>query len=194
MAKKLNISRINELKTNAYDNIESYDDPDTPKALEQFTSQIKKVLQADPKMLESVPEYLPVALYGRVKFPSDAKLKWAHWINTSTQPEWDEFKVTIGFNNADLPLVKAVRTHSESLLIEACAALFLLAEDKPLPAAKRKAKQDADDDSYDADEQAADEDEDYTADDYDGYAAEDDDIDEEGYDDQYDEIRFKHEG
>lgn len=42
MAKKLNISRINELKTNAYDNIESYDDPDTPKALEQFTSQIKK--------------------------------------------------------------------------------------------------------------------------------------------------------
>lgn len=126
MAKKLNISRINELKTNAYDNIESYDDPDTPKALEQFTSQIKKVLQADPKMLESVPEYLPVALYGRVKFPSDAKLKWAHWINTATQPEWDEFKVTIGFNNADLPLVLAVRAYSEDLLIESCAVLYLL--------------------------------------------------------------------
>lgn len=78
MVKKLNISRINELKNNAYDNIESYDDPDTPKALEQFTSQIKKVLEADPKMLDTVPEYLPVALYGRIKFPAEAKLKWAH--------------------------------------------------------------------------------------------------------------------
>ena len=174
MAKKLNISRINELKTNAYDNIESYDDPDTPKALEQFTSQIKKVLQADPKMLESVPEYLPVALYGRVKFPSDAKLKWAHWINTATQPEWDEFKVTIGFNNADLPLVLAVRAYSEDLLIESCAVLYLLEnQGKSAPAPKRS----ADDDFEDEDSDYAD----YSDDD------DDDGEEEDGYYDHYDD-------
>lgn len=126
MAKQLNISRINELKNNAYDNIESYDDPDTPNALAQFTGQVKKILQADPKMLDSVPEYLPVALYGRVKFPPEAKLKWAQWLSSATQPTWDEFKVTIGFNNDDLPLVLAVRGYSEDLLIESCAVLYLL--------------------------------------------------------------------
>lgn len=194
MAKKLNLSHIRQLQTDAKENIESYSDPENPKALEQFTSKMKAVLVADPAMLESVPEYLPLALAGRVQFPAAAKTQWRQWLASGKMPSWDEFKVSIAFNNADLPLVKAVRTHSESLLIEACAALFLLAEEKPLPAAKRKANQDADDDSYEADEQAADEDEDYTADDYDGYAAEDDDSDEEGYDDQYDEIRFKHEG
>ena len=141
-----------------------------------------------------VPEYLPLALAGRVQFPAAAKTQWRQWLASGKMPAWDEFKVSIAFNNADLPLVKAVRTHSESLLIEACAALFLLAEEKPLPVAKRKAKQDANDDSYEADEQATDEDEDYAADDYDGYAAEDDDSDEEGYDDAYDDIRFKGEG
>ncbi len=180
MAKKLNISRINELKANAYDNIESYDDPDTPKALEQFTSQIKKVLQADPTMLESVPEYLPVALYGRVKFPSEAKLKWSHWINTATQPEWDEFKVTIGFNNADLPLVQAVRAYSEDLLIESCAVLYLLEnQGKSAPAPKHKAA-----DDFDGSE---DEDSDY--DDYSGsdYDDDEDGEEEDGYYDHYDD-------
>ncbi|MGL5359692.1 MAG: cold adaptation protein AtcA [Shewanella sp.] len=168
MAKKLNISRINELKNNAYDNIESYNDPDTPKALEQFTTQIKQVLLADPSMLASVPEYLPVALFGRVKFPSEAKLKWAHWINTATQPEWDEFKVTIGFNNADLPLVLAVRAYSESLLIESCAVLYLLeTQGKAAPVA---AHDDEDDD------------------DYMGHADDDDEgEEEEGYYDHYDD-------
>ncbi|MCH1932049.1 hypothetical protein L9G16_17885 [Shewanella sp. A25] len=182
MAKKLNISRINELKTNAYENIESYNDPDTPKALEQFTSQIKKVLQADPAMLESVPEYLPVALYGRVKFPSEAKLKWAHWINSATQPEWDEFKVTIGFNNADLPLVLAVRAYSENLLIESCAVLYLLEnEGKSAPAPKRKADDDSDDQFSD------DEDGDYDS--YSGsdYADDDEGEEEDGYYDHYDD-------
>ncbi len=69
MATSLNLSRIDELKENAYSNIESYNDPDTPNALAQFTSQIKAVLLADPALLNSVPEYLPIALYDRVKFP-----------------------------------------------------------------------------------------------------------------------------
>lgn len=170
MAKKLNISRINELKNNAYDNIESYNDPDTPKALEQFTTQIKKILLADPTMLASVPEYLPVALFGRVKFPSDAKLKWAHWINTSTQPEWDEFKVTIGFNNADLPLVLAVRAYSETLLIESCAVLYLLEnQGKASPVASHNDEDDDDDD-------------------YIGHSDDDEeDEEEEGYYDHYDD-------
>ena len=71
---KLNLEKIRQLTTDAWENIESYNDPDTPKALEQFTSQMKNVLLADPEMLESVPEYLPVALYGRVKFSKEAKL------------------------------------------------------------------------------------------------------------------------
>lgn len=168
MAKKLNISRIHDLRNNAYDNIESYDDPDTPKALEQFTSRIKKVLQADPKMLDSVPEYLPVALYGRVKFPAEAQLKWAHWINTATQPEWDEFKISIGFNNADLPLVLAVRAYSEDLLIESCAVLYLLeTQGKATP---KHNKDDEDDD------------------DYVGHSDDDDETEEEdGYYDHYDD-------
>ncbi len=53
MATSLNLSRIDELKENAYSNIESYNDPDTPNALAQFTSQIKAVLLADPALLNS---------------------------------------------------------------------------------------------------------------------------------------------
>lgn len=193
MAKKLNLSHIRQLQTDARENIDSYSDPENPKALEQFTSKMKAVLLADPEMLESVPEYLPLALAGRVQFPAAAKVQWRQWLASSKMPTWDEFKVSVAFNNADLPLVKAVRAYSETVLIEACAALFLLAEDKPLPAAKRQAKSDTHDDADVADDDAADE-EDYAADDYDGYATEDDDSDEEGYDDQYDEIRFKHEG
>ncbi|PKH08206.1 hypothetical protein [Moritella sp. Urea-trap-13] len=129
MTKALDLSRIDELKENAYSNIESYNDPDTPNALAEFTSQIKAVLLADPKLLDSVPEYLPIALYEQVKFPAEAKLKWAHWIKEGIQPEWNEFKTTVAFNKPDLPLVLAVRDYSETLLIESCIVLFLLSND-----------------------------------------------------------------
>ena len=111
-------------------------------------------------MLESVPEYLPVALYGRVKFSKEAKLKWAKWVQTATLPAWDEFKITVAFNNADLPLVKTVRDYSETLLIESCAVLYLLEQQGKAPARSRKRQQlkitttnqsyDEDDDSDDA--------------------------------------------
>lgn len=129
MTKALDLSRIDELKENAYSNIESYNDPDTPDALAQFTSQIKTILIADPKLLESVPEYLPIALYDKVKFPAEAKVKWAHWIKEGIQPDWDDFKVTVAFNKPDLPLVLAVKNFSETLLIESCIVLFLLANE-----------------------------------------------------------------
>lgn len=129
MTKALDLSRIDELKENAYSNIESYNDPDTPNALAEFTSQIKSILLADPKLLDSVPEYLPIALYEQVKFPPEAKLKWAHWIKEGIQPEWNDFKTTVAFNKPDLPLVLAVRDYSETLLIESCIVLFLLAND-----------------------------------------------------------------
>lgn len=190
MTKKLNIQKINQLKTDAYENIDSYNDPDTPKALEQFCDKIKTILQADPEMLESVPEYLPVALFGRVKFSKEAKLKWAKWIQTATLPAWDEFKVTVAFNNADLPLVKTVRNYSETLLIESCAVLYLLEQQGKAPARSRSASHDDADEepSYDEDN---DEMRDEADDDYNGR---DDDEDEEGYDDAYDDIRFKREG
>ena len=95
MSKTFDKNRLEALKTDAYENIESYNDPDTPKALEKFTAQIKGILQADPKMLQSVPEYLPVALYGRVKFTAEANLKWAAWLAKNTMPTWDEFKTSM---------------------------------------------------------------------------------------------------
>jgi hypothetical protein len=134
MATAINFDRIEQLKEDAYSNIESYNDPDTPNALEQFTSQIKTILIADPKLLDSVPEYLPIALCDKVKFPPEAKLKWAQWIKEGILPEWDEFKTTVAFNNADIPLVLAARGHSETLLIESCVVLFLLANDSQSPA------------------------------------------------------------
>jgi hypothetical protein len=178
MAKQLNIARINELKDNAFDNIESYNDPDTPKALEQFTNQIKGILLADPKMLDSVPEYLPVALYGKVKFPPQAKLKWAHWLDKRIQPQWDEFKVAVAFNNAELPLVVAVKGYSEQLLIESCAVLYLLeTQGKAKPAARQP---------HDDDEEESDFDSDYGSG-YDSDYDDDEDSDEEGYYDHYDD-------
>jgi len=177
MAKHLNIERINELKNNANDNIESYNDPDTPHALERFASQIREILLADPGMLESVPEYLPVALYNRVKFSPESKRQWAHWISLDIQPDWDEFKTTIAFNNADLPLALAVRKYNEDLLIESCAVVYLL-ETQGQAGLSQTA---ADDDSSEHDdiheherEDNDDEDTDY-------------DSEEEGYYDQYDE-------
>ncbi|ACA86108.1 cold adaptation protein AtcA [Shewanella woodyi] len=149
MATSLNLSRIDELKENAYSNIESYNDPDTPNALAQFTSQIKAVLLADPALLNSVPEYLPIALYDRVKFPPEAKLKWSGWIDEGIQPEWNDFKTTVAFNNADIPLVMAVRGHSETLLIESCAVLFLLENQNNTPSASKETDQDDDNDIED---------------------------------------------
>ncbi len=193
MTNKLNIQKINQLKTDAYENIDSYNDPDTPKALEQFSAKIKAILQADPEMLESVPEYLPVALYGRVKFSKEAKLKWAKWVQTATLPAWDEFKVTVAFNNADLPLVKTVRDYSETLLIESCAVLYLLEQQGKAPARSRNSSSEDQDDEPGYEEDYDSDDRDEADDDYNGNGR-DDDEDEEGYDDAYDDIRFKGEG
>ena len=146
MATAIDFERIEQLKEDAYSNIESYNDPDTPNALEQFTSQMKVILLADPKLLASVPEYLPIALYDKVKFPPEAKLKWAHWIKEGILPEWNEFKTTVAFNNADIPLVLAARGHSETLLIESCIVLFLLANDNQSTPANQ-------DDDYQEDEE-----------------------------------------
>ena len=188
MANKLNMARIRALQTDALENIESYMDPDTPKALEQFTAKMKAILLADPQMLESVPEYLPMALYGRVKFPPAAKIKWQQWLTSSTAPVWDEFKTSVAFNNADVELVKAIRAYSEAQLIEACAVLFLLEGSGKISAKRRNGSE-----SYneDGDTEHDDTEDSYHSDDdaNDGYGA-DDDSDEEGYDDQYDDIRF----
>lgn len=182
MSKSFDTARLAQLKTDAFENIESYNDPDTPKALANFTSQIKKVLAADPEMVLSVPEYLPVALFGRIKFTPAAKLKWSHWLNTNQQPSWDEFKTSVAFNNEDMPFVKTIRDFNEHLLIEACAVIYLLTFDQDVGAATA-------DDLDDSDEETADDHEDAMRD-YDGA----DDHEEDGYDDQYDEITFKREG
>ena len=184
MAKTLNLARIRALQTDALENIESYMDPDTPKALEQFTSKIKTILLGDPEMLESLPEYLPIALYGRVKFPAAAKKHWQQWLEQGKAPSWDEFKTSIAFANADLELVKAVRAHSEMQLIEACAVLYMLELGGKISAVSRNSQQ-TDDDYANSDD--AEVNYDYDSDDY----GSDDDSDEDGYDDQYDNIRFK---
>ena len=194
MTKKLDIQKINQLQTDAYENIDSYNDPDTPKALEQFSAKIKTILQADPEMLESLPEYLPMALFGRVKFSKEAKQQWAKWIQSATLPAWDDFKVTVAFNNADLALVKTVRAYSETLLIESCAVLYLLEQQGKAPARSRSASSEDDDSEAGYAEDYDDEDvRDEADDDYNGNGH-DDDEDEEGYDNAYDDIRFKGEG
>lgn len=185
MATKLNIARLNALKTDALENIESYMDPDTPKALEQFTAKMKAILLSDPQMLESLPEYLPVALYGRVKFAANAKAAWAQWLQQGIAPTWEQFKTSVAFANADLDLVKAVRAYSEIMLIEACAVLFMLDNAGKIPVVSRASAAESDSDNDDDD--TADREYDYDSDDY----GADDDSDEDGYDDQYDDIRFK---
>lgn len=184
MSKIFDKDRLEALKTDAYENIESYNDPETPKALEKFTSQIKSILQADPKMLHSVPEYLPVALFGRVKFTSEANLKWSAWLEKNTMPAWDEFKTSVAFNNADLPLVKTIREFNEDLLIESCAVLFML--NKHIAAAPGPRERDSEEED-DSDDSSFRNDSD---DDYEGNG----DEDEDGYDHQYDEITFNREG
>ncbi|MDX1536204.1 cold adaptation protein AtcA [Arsukibacterium sp.] len=196
MAAKLNLKRIRALQTDARENIESYLDPETPKALEQYTAKMKAVLLRDPELLASLPEYLPVALYGRVKFVPAAIAKWQHWLSTGTAPDWDEFKVSAAFNNADIELVKAIRAYSESLLIESCAVLFLMehGDISSKPGQSRVAGSDdtgeQDDFNDDNDSYTA---ENYGGDDYDSDNDQDDDTDEPGYDNQYDDIRFNRE-
>ena len=189
MVQKLNLTRIRALQTDAQENIESYMDPDTPKALEQFTAKLKAILLASPDMLDSVPEYLPMALYGRVKFVPAAKLQWQQWLNSGSAPSWDQFKTSVAFNNADMDLVKAIRSYSEAQLIEACAVLFLLDGSGKITAKRRNGSESYYDDDTGQDNDSSDEDDfagEYGSDD--DYAA--DDSDEEGYDDQFDDIRF----
>ena len=180
MQKKWDQARIKALMSDAGENIESYRDQDQPKALEQFTGKMKALLLADISMLEFMPEYLPLALYGRVQFPPKAKPEWARWLADGVQPSWDAFKVSVAFNNADLPLVKAVRAQSEDQLMEACAVLFLL--DNPLPRGSHRA-----DDDYELRDEEEDDGEDADADYHGGSDRYGDD---DGDQDMYDEVRF----
>lgn len=183
MSKKLNIPRLETLKTEALENIHSYDDPESPTALAQFTAKMKAILLQDPSMLADLPEYLPIALYGQIKFPPAAIKQWQQWLTTATLPSWDQFKTSVAFNNADLPLIKAVRDYSETVLIEACAVVFMISHDNS-PASSTDSDQYGDDDRDNDDDRNND-----YADDADKFA-DDDDNDEDGYDDQFDDIRF----
>lgn len=189
MSQTLNLARIRQLRSDAYQNIESYNDPDTPHALADFTAQMKSLLLAEPELLETLPEYLPVALYGRVKFSSAGHKLWAQWLKLERAPSWDEFKTTIAFNNADLPLVKTVKAFDLSLLIEACAVLFLLAQDAASDQSEpaRRAARGEDDEGYDSDNEDPDHDP-YGMDDADPYAEQEDN--DEDYDDPLEDIRF----
>ncbi|RLV61180.1 hypothetical protein D5018_02680 [Parashewanella curva] len=149
MTDQLDLNYVNQLKLDALENIESYQDPDTPDALAQYTNQMKKALLADAQMLNSLPEYLTVALYGNVRFPEQVQLKWQDWIDNNTMPTWDEFKVSVAFNNEDIALVKAVKEVSESLLKQSCAALFLLMIANSKPTAKKEGLEDLNEDSND---------------------------------------------
>lgn len=180
MQKKWDQARLKALQSDASENIESYRDQDDPKGLEQFTDQMKALLLADMSMLEFMPEYLPLALYGRVQFPPKAKSQWNKWLASGEQLSWDEFKVSVGFNNAILPLVKAVRAQSEDQLMEACAVLFLL--DNPLPRGSHRG-----DDDYELRDEEEEDGEDADADYHGGSDRYGDD---DGDQDMYDEVRF----
>ena len=95
MQKKWDQARLKALQSDASENIESYRDQDDPKGLEQFTDQMKALLLADMSMLEFMPEYLPLALYGRVQFPPKAKGQWNKWLASGEQAvslaEWGRF-------------------------------------------------------------------------------------------------------
>src|SRR5690606_23520972 len=128
-------------------------------------------------------EYLPVALYGRVKFTPEANLKWSAWLAKNIMPVWDEFKTSVAFNNADLPLVKTIREFNEDLLIESCAVLFMLNKHVAAAPGPRNTDDDGDDDSDESSfRNDADADHEGTED------------EEEGYDNQYHEITFNREG
>ena len=173
MNKMFNPTRLQQLKNDAHENIESYVDPQKPKALAIFTQQIKTILQANPSMLQSVPEYLPVALFGRVKFSENGKLQWTQWLKSNVMPAWDDFKVSIAFNNEDLALVKTIREYNQDILIEAGAVLFLLTHEVIKPEARKTS------------EPSEDEDDERDHDDYEGSS---DNYPDAG--DDYDEISF----
>lgn len=59
---------------------------------------------------------------------------------------WNDFKTTVAFNNADLPLVLAVREYCETLLIESCAVLYLLENENKVPSGNKEKDQDDNDD------------------------------------------------
>lgn len=178
MSNKLNIPRLESLKTEALENIHSYDDPESPTALQQFTAKMKAILLQDPAMLATLPEYLPIALYGQVKFPPAAVKQWQLWLTSATMPTWDQFKTCVAFNNADIDFVKAIRNYSETVLIEACAVVFMISHDSSTA---------TDDNGSDNHENSDNNyNDDYDTDQY----ADDDNSDEEGYDDQYDDIGF----
>lgn len=188
MQKRWDQARLKSLQSDASENIESYRDQDDPKGLEQFTDQMKSLLLADMSMLEFMPEYLPLALYGRVQFPAKAKSQWNKWLTSGEQPSWDEFKVSVGFNNAALPLVKAVRAQSEDQLMEACAVLFLLCHPKenPLPRGSHRG-----DDDYELRDEEEEDGEDADADYHgEGHGGSDRYGDDQGDQDMYDEVRF----
>ncbi|MGB0894081.1 MAG: hypothetical protein ACPGUD_06705 [Parashewanella sp.] len=124
MTINLKLDYVRQLKADALDNIESYQDPDMPDALSVYTNSMKKALLADPAMVNTLPEYLIVALYGNVRFPQQVHTQWQQWLADDIQPNWDQFKVSIAFNNEDISLIKAIKEQSESLLIQSCAALF----------------------------------------------------------------------
>ncbi|MCL1076872.1 hypothetical protein D5R81_01855 [Parashewanella spongiae] len=139
MSSQFDTAFINQLQSDAWENIQSYQDPDTPDALSQYTSKMKQVLLADVSILVSLPEYLTVALFGNVRFPDASQKKWKNWLANETSPTWDEFKVNVAFNNDDIPLVKAVKEHSEKLLIQSTAAVYLLMFDDKLSTEKNEA-------------------------------------------------------
>ncbi len=62
-------------------------------------------------------------------------------------PVWDEFKTSVAFNNADLPLVKTIREFNEDLLIESCAVLFMLNKHVAAAPGPRDSFDDEDEDS-----------------------------------------------
>ena len=180
MQKKWDQARLKALQSDASENIESYRDQDDPKGLEQFTDKMKALLLADMSMLEFMPEYLPLALYGRVNVPPKPEGQWSKWLAIDPKPSSGESKVSVGFNNAILPLVKAVRAQSEDQLMEACAVLFLL--DNPLPRGSHRG-----DDDYELRDEEEEDGEDADADYHGGSDRYGDD---DGDQDMYDEVRF----
>ncbi|MGL5949193.1 MAG: cold adaptation protein AtcA [Aeromonas sp.] len=144
--------QLDTLLCDARDNIESYQDQDDKQALAQFTAQMKGMLQADTRLLSLMPEYLPIALYGRVKFPPQAQPLWRQWLSGAAAPTWDEFKTSVAFGKEDLALVKTVREVSERQLIEACAVLFMLAFPDALKRGYEPAALARDEDEDDRDE------------------------------------------
>ena len=102
MKKKWDQERLRTLLSDATENIDSYRDLDQPQALTQFTDNMKNTLLADITLLTFMPEYLPLALYGRVQFPAKSKSIWSKWLSNNSVPLWDEFKA-VSYTHLTLP-------------------------------------------------------------------------------------------